>query len=72
MDTRNEAAKAVEMADALMKGAEPPSNGVYTTVDGAHKYPVFYVEPTVCTKDTIVEIMLDYGVYTAEELGVEP
>lgn len=72
MDTRNEAAKAVEMADALMKGAEPPSNGVYTTVDGAHKYPVFYVEPTVCTKDNIVEIMLDYGVYTAEELGLEP
>ena len=72
MDTRNEAAKAVEMADALMKGAEPPTNFEYTTIDGAHHYPAFFVEPTVVTKDNIQEILIDTGYYTAEALGEEP
>ena len=69
MDTRNLASIAVEMADALMNGAEPPAQ--FTYIDGARRYPAFYVNPTVCTRDNILELLIDSGYYTAEELGVE-
>ena len=68
-DTRDLAAKAVEMADAVMTGAELPANATFTTVDGRYTYPVFNCEPTVCTEDNIVETMLGYGRFTAEEMG---
>ena len=68
-DTRDLAAKAVEMADAVMTGAELPANGQFTTVDCRFTYPVFNCEPTVCTEDNIVETMLGYGRFTAEEMG---
>ena len=69
LDTRDLAAKAVEMADAVMTGAELPANATFTTVDGRFTYPVFNCEPTVCTEDNIVETMLGYGRFTAEEMG---
>ena len=72
MDTRKLAAKAAEIADALMKGTELPTNAEFTTVDGAHTFPAFYCEPTAVTEDNIKENLLDSGYYTAEELGVEP
>ena len=71
-DTRNLAAKTVEMADALMQGRAVPSNAEFITIDGRHRYPAFYVEPAVCTENNIVEVMLGSGYFTAEELGVEP
>ena len=69
-DTRTLAAKTVEMVDAIMKGAEPPTNADFTTVDGAHTYPAFYCDPTPCTKDMIQSLLVDSGYYTAEELGL--
>ena len=57
------------MADAVMTGAELPANGQFTTVDCRFTYPVFNCEPTVCTEDNIVETMLGYGRFTAEEMG---
>ena len=71
-DTRILAAKTVEIADAILKGDEPPTNTVFTTVDGAHTYPAYYCEPTVVTKDMIQSVLIDSGYYTWEELGVEP
>ena len=72
MDTRKLAAKAAEMADAILQGRTVPTNAEFTTVDGAHTYPAFYCEPTVVTKDMIQSVLIDSGYYTWEELGVEP
>ena len=72
LDTRKLAAKTVEMVDAIMQGRDVPTNAEYTTSDGAHTYPAFWCEPTVSTKDNIVETMLNSGYYTDEELGLEP
>lgn len=72
LDIRDLAAKAVEMADAIMKGIEPPKNGEYTSWDRKYSYPVFYVDPIICTEENVVDVMLDSGYYTREELGVAP
>ena len=71
-DTHILASKTVEIADAIMRGVEPPTNAQFTTVEGAHTYPAYYCEPTVVTRDMIQSVLIDSGFYTWEELGVEP
>ena len=71
-DTRKLTAKTVEITDAFLEGVDPPTNAEFTTVDGAHTYPAYYCDSTVCTRDNILELLIDYGYYTAEELGAEP
>ena len=72
MDTRNLAAKAAEMTDAVIRGVEPPTSAEFTTADGAYSYLAFYCDPTVVTRDNIRETLIDSGYYTAGELGLEP
>ena len=71
-DTHILASKTVEIADAIMRGVEPPTNAQFTTVDGRHTYPAYYCDAIPCTKDLIQSLLIDTGYYTAEELGVEP
>ena len=67
-DTRVMVAKTVEMADAILKGAEVPVNDNKTYDNGAGIIPTFQCEPSVCTKDNIQDLLIDSGFYTWEEL----
>ena len=68
-DTRDLAAKTVEMVDALMKGTEPPVNDNKTYNNGTGVIPSYLCEPKVCTKDDIQEILIDSGYYTEKDLA---
>ena len=68
-DTRDLAAKTVEMVDALMKGTEPPINDTETYDNGTGIIPSYLCEPVVCTADNIQEILIDSGYYTADQLA---
>ena len=68
-DTRDLAAKTVEMVDALMKGSEPPVNDTETYDNGTGIIPSYLCEPVVCTADNIQEILIDSGYYTADQLA---
>ena len=68
-DTRDLAAKAVEMVDAIVKGGEPPINDTETYDNGTGIIPSYLCSPKVCTKDTIKEILLDSGYYTEADLA---
>ena len=68
-DTRTLAAKVVEMVDALMQGAEPPINDTETYDNGTGIIPSFLCEPVACDIDNYVEILIDSGYYTAEQIG---
>ena len=69
-DTRTLAAKVVEMVDAIMKGAEPPINDTETYDNGTGVIPAFLCEPVAGTIDNYVELLVDSGYYTAEQLGI--
>ena len=74
-DTRTLAAKVVEMVQAIMEGAEPPINDTETydndsTEDGVNIIPSFLCEPVAGTTDNYVELLVDSGYYTAEQLGI--
>ena len=63
------AAITVEMADALMKGAEPPVNDTETYDNGTGIIPSYLVAPRVVTIDNYREILIDTGYYTEEQLS---
>ena len=67
-DTRDLAAKTVEMVDALMKGTEPPINDTKTYDNGTGIIPSFLCEPVACTPDMIKELLIDSGYYTEDQL----
>jgi len=68
-DTRDLAAKAAEMVDAIVKGGEPPINDTETYDNGTGIIPSYLCSPKVCTKDTIQEILIDSGYYTEDQLA---
>lgn len=68
-DTRDLAAKTVEMVDALMKGTEPPINDTTTYDNGTGIIPSYLCEPVVGTKDNVQELLIDSGYYTADQLA---
>ncbi len=67
-DTRDLAAKAAEMVDAIMKGTEPPINDTTTYDNGTGIIPSYLCAPKECTKDNIQEILIDSEYYTWEQL----
>ena len=69
-DTRDLAAKTVEMVDALMKGTEPPINDTETYDNGTGIIPSYLCEPVACTPDMIQELLVDSGYYAAADLGL--
>lgn len=68
-DTRDLAAKTVEMVDALMKGTEPPINDTETYDNGTGIIPSYLCEPVVCTSDNVQELLIDSGYYTEADLA---
>lgn len=68
-DTRDLAAKTVEMVDAIMKGTEPPVNDTETYDNGTGVIPSYLCEPKACTVDNYQEMLIDSGYYTEADLG---
>ncbi|MCF7953477.1 MAG: sugar-binding protein [Spirochaetales bacterium] len=71
-DTRNLAAAAIKLADALLKGEDPQISGARLddeTYDTGKKVVKSYLlEPVNVTKDNYKEIMLDSGYYSEDDL----
>lgn len=71
-DTRNLAAAAIELADALLKGETPNIQGArldeesYDT--GLKKVKAYLLEPVNVTKDNFKEIMIDSGYYSEADI----
>ena len=70
-DTRDLAAKAVEMVDAIMQGKEPPINDKETYNNGTGIIPSYLCEPVGCTVDNYKDLLITSGYYTLEQLGIE-
>ena len=68
-DTNDLAAKAVEMAVAIVNGKTVPVNSSFS-LDGDSITPSYLCEPKICTKDNLRQLLIDSGYYTEEELGL--
>ncbi len=68
-DTRSLAESVVGMVDAIMKGGEPTINDTETYDNGTGVIPSFLCEPVACTPDTIQELLIDSGYYTADQIA---
>ncbi len=67
-DTRDLAARTVEMVDAIMKGTEPPVNDTETYDNGTGVIPSYLCEPVAAEADDIQALLIDTGYYTEDQL----
>ena len=68
-DTRDLAAKTVEMVDAIMKGGEAPVNNTTDYDNGKMIVPSYLCDPKFADKDNYKELLVDSGYYTEEQLA---
>ena len=68
-DTRELAAKTVEMVDAIMKGAEPPVNDTESYDNGTGAIPTWLCQLKACTNENYKEVLIDSGYYTEADLA---
>jgi len=67
-DTRILAAKAAEMADAVLKGQKPVVNDTKTYDTGLKIVPSFLCDPVIVDKANYQKTLVDSGYYTADKL----
>ena len=67
-DTRDLAAKTVEMVDAIMKGTEAPVNDTNTYDNGTGVIPSYLCEPVFADVNNYKELLIDSGYYTDADL----
>lgn len=67
-DTRKLAAQAVLAAQDLLEGKEPANNDTSTYDNGVKVVPSFLLESDIVTKENIVELLVDSGYYTQDEI----
>ncbi len=67
-DTRDLAAKTVEMVDAIMKGSEAPVNDTKTYDNGTGIIPSYLCEPVFADVDNYKQLLIDSGYYTEDQL----
>ena len=67
-DTRDLAAKTVEMVDAIMKGSEAPVNDTNTYDNGTGVIPSYLCEPVFADVNNYKELLIDSGYYTEADL----
>ncbi|KZX20415.1 putative multiple sugar transport system substrate-binding protein [Rathayibacter tanaceti] len=68
-DTRELAAEAVKMAQAVLEGTEPEVNDTETYDNGKKVVPAFLLDPVIVTKDQIQSVLVDGGYYTDAEVN---
>lgn len=69
-DTRTLAEKAVGMVEAVLSGNEAEVNDTTTYDNGVKVVPSFLCEPVSLDITNVVEVLVDSGYYTAEEIGL--
>jgi putative multiple sugar transport system substrate-binding protein len=67
-DTRDLAAKTVEMVDAIMKGTDAPVNDTKTYDNGTGIIPSYLCEPVFADVNNYKELLIDSGYYTEDQL----
>ncbi len=67
-DTRDLAAKTVEMVDAIMKGSEAPVNDTETYDNGTGVIPSYLCEPVFADVNNYKELLIESGYYTEDDL----
>ena len=67
-DTRDLAAKTVEMVDAIMKGTDAPVNDTNTYDNGTGVIPSYLCEPVFADVNNYKELLIDSGYYTEADL----
>ncbi len=67
-DTRDLAAKTVEMVDAIMKGTEAPVNDTSTYNNGTGVIPSYLCEPVFADINNYKELLIDSGYYAESDL----
>lgn len=67
-DTRQLAAKVVEMIVAISEGKEVPVNDTKTYDNGTGIIPSFLLDPIAVDKDNYKEVLIDSGYYTEDAL----
>lgn len=67
-DTRELAKKAVEMAEAVLKGEEPEVNDTTTYDNGVKVVPSYLLEPVSVDKTNYKEVLIDSGYYKEDQL----
>jgi len=67
-DTRELAKKAVEMAEAVLKGEEPDVNDTTTYHNGVKVVPSYLLEPVSVDITNYKEVLIDTGYYTEDQL----
>ncbi len=68
-DTRELASVAVDMASAILNDEEPEVNNTEDYDNGVKVVPSFLLDPVIVVKDNIVEILVDSGYWTEEEIN---
>ena len=67
-DTRDLAAKTVEMVDAILKGSAAPTNDTSTYDNGTGIIPSYLCEPVFADVNNYKELLIDSGYYTEADL----
>ena len=70
-DTRELAAKCVTMVQAVLEGAEPEINDTEQYNNGKLVVPSYLCTPVAVDADNYMELIVDGGYYTKEELGIQ-
>lgn len=68
-DTRMLAAQVVVMITDILAGNTPETNDNETYDNGVKVVPTYLIPPVLVTIDNAVQILVDSGYYTAEEIG---
>lgn len=67
-DTRELAAVAAKMVDAVLTGAEPEINDTETYDNNVKIVPSYLLEPFIVTKDNYQELVIDSGYLTPDDI----
>lgn len=67
-DTRILAQRVALMADQILKGQTVEVNDTETYDNGKKVVPAFLCEPTLVTSSNYIEILVDSGYYTEDQL----
>ena len=67
-DTRQLADVTVKMADAVIKGGQPPVNNTTDYDNGVKVVPSYLLDPVIVYKDNYQKVLVDSGYYTAAQL----
>jgi putative multiple sugar transport system substrate-binding protein len=68
-DTRQLAEVAVSMVESLLRGEEPETNDVTSYDNGVVVVPSYLLAPQVVTAENYVEVLVESGYYTAQEIA---